>query len=662
MDGARGGLGADTSGGRCGIITARTGDRVGVGDAVQHMSESAEGTERPGSGPELPPVALDLPDTADGLRRYRRKAVFAVNASAAMLAAAVTLIVLSSRNEGLAATLAPPLVGLGLSVLVMGVLIRIRSRRMRRVLGSAPWVAHASVATPLGSGAAAVVLAGGPEGDELLVLAPRTVQWRYHLVSGPEGVLWWCGDARTGGVLAPPGGREVIWARPLGARKSRRILARPQVRNLPHRAVPEQPQPWPANADVNAGTGPTGHHFDQSSSADLAKRKRRPWWRGTFRYVLLVGFVAVALATVWSDQTDSDPQIDLTVISEQSDGTCVVRWTGPFDGRQHTGPYHCDPHRDPVLDDWESGFVVSSGPWKGDLYDYELRGTPTFSAIDTLGVGGLLLFLAGIVGGGVRVSRAARARRTRDREGTSYVRRSGAPVLRPTAREPGPPATLRYATFAAEGERQAGQRGPDPSMRRPNTDVRVAPWWRVRALLKISRILKAAIPLLYALGIGLGSWLWPGTFAGYIQIFAVASGLAGLVALHHALRDGIPYARRLSRHALAPYREVKRYVLLYELSGTGTDPLLLLFSADAGDDTPPEALLRLVAPGPDRHPWRGLPAPVGTAELRGRLDDPPLVVAWIDNRPYWPLEGYEELDLTVLETRRVLEDLLTARA
>ncbi|SCD40413.1 hypothetical protein GA0115241_10174 [Streptomyces sp. DpondAA-D4] len=400
------------------------------------------GTTGPGApAPPEPPdapawTALDLPGTAAGLGRARRHASYCVNAGLALLAAALTVVVASASAsaEELAAVLGPWCFSLGAGALGLGLWLRGRVRRMRRVLGSRPWTAHASVAVQRGGGSAAVVLAVGPDGDELLVLTPLTVQWRYHLLTDTAGVLWWCGDPRTGGVLAPPGGEELIRARPLGTRRARRTLDLPQVRALSHRPPPRPPRP------AAAGPGPAA---DRPASPWLTvppekparRRRRRPGL--TWLALLVAGLAGVVLATVWAERSESDPQIDLTVLSERSDGRCVVRWNDPFDHQRRTGPYRCDPARDPLLDDWETGFVVSYGPWKGDLYNAELEGTSAFTVMDTVGVGGLLCALVGLVGGAVHLIRRGRRaavgplppRRTR-----AWTRRPGGPG-RPT----GPP-------------------------------------------------------------------------------------------------------------------------------------------------------------------------------------------------------------------------------
>ncbi|WP_158791151.1 hypothetical protein [Streptomyces sp. NRRL WC-3549] len=627
------------------------------------QTPTASGTPESPTSPDSPEspdaparTALDLPGTAAGLGRARRHASYCVNAGLALLAAALTVVVASASAsaEELAAVLGPWCFSLGAGALGLGLWLRGRVRRMRQVLGSRPWTAYASVAVQRGGGSAAVVLAGGPRGDELLVLAPLTTQWRYHLLTDTAGVLWWCGDPRSGGVLAPPGGEELIRARPLGARRARRTLDLPQVRALSHRPSPRPPH-----------TTATGPHpaADRPGSPWLTVPPEKPARRRpglTWLALLVAGLAGVVLATVWAEQSESDPRIDLTVLSEQSDGRCVVRWDDPFDHQRRTGTYRCDPDRGPLLDDWETGFVVSYGPWKGDLYNADLEGTSAFAVMDTVGVGGLLCALVGLVGGAVRLIR---------RGGRAAVGPLSAPAYAGVAPLSGPPwvpggpgaPPLTYAVCAAAATRQAALRGPDAPPGRPGAGVRTGPWWRVPVLLKATGLTRVLFPLACPVGIGTLTLVRPGTVSGPVQVLAVVFGALGLYSLLRILRGGVPLARQLTRQADGPVAETPRYVLLEEPSGAGPDPVLLLFAADADDSAPPRGLLRLLAPGPRKRPWAGLPAPVGTAELRGRREEPFLPVPWIDGRPHWPADRYEELDLSDPETVRYLEELVPAR-
>ncbi|MFI5744876.1 hypothetical protein ACIBBE_02920 [Streptomyces sp. NPDC051644] len=636
----------------------------------------SDGADRPGAGAGAgavapasgavgaTPVALDLPETAEALERYRGSVRRWFGGGAAGVCAAVFIAVFVSGGS-----LFPTLGGFGGALLLGGAIVRSRARRMRRVLSAGPWVAHTSVTQQSGTSGAVVVLSG-PGPGELLALTPFTTQWRLHLLSSPAGVLWWCGDPRTGGVLAPPGGTELIWARPVRSRRARSVAARPQVVGLRTRPAPRQPQ-----ITVHGANGESADPAAPATESEV--RTRRPWWRGVFRWVLVVGCLLVALATGWSEASDHDPQVDLTVIAERSDGRCAVRWTDPFGGQKRTGLFHCHQYRGP-LEGWETGFVVSYPPFKGDLYDSELRGTSAFTATDIVGVGGLALVAAGAVGGAVRFVVRARRRRA------ERVPRHPLPDRPSTAagrdgRPDGEPSAGTYVAYTAVAERQARLRGPDPVKPRTVGDVRVGQevrWWRVPALRHIAGVGAPVFSLGYSGVIAVLSWVPDSDEVPVMmQGAAVLSAVFGLFMAWQTIRSGVPVARRLARAVVAPEPRIRRYALLYAGSGAGDGPLLVLFPAEGtaegvgagtgeafgekrtagsgempgeagegGQDARPEGLLRLLPPGPDKCPWAGLPAPAGTVELRGWLDGKPVVVAWIEGRPYWPADLYQNVD------------------
>ncbi|MCX4796527.1 hypothetical protein OG497_21120 [Streptomyces sp. NBC_01242] len=403
------------------------------------MSDGSGEADGPGTGAgavRSRPVALDLPGTADALERYRTSAWRWFGGGAVGVWSVVYIGVCLDGWPG-----SPTLGGFSGALLAGGALVRHRARQMRRVLGAGPWVAHSSVALQRGSSGAAVVLSG-PGTDELLPLAPSTPQWRFPLLNDPGGKLWWCGDPRKGGVLAPPGGTELIWAKPVRGRRARSIAARPQVSDLRTRPAPPQPQIATGAMSHAGGTDGTGDAYvtgamshaggtgDAYVTGDVGDagvvgaaeavtaaeaeaaatvpapvaqaRRRRPWWRGVFRWVFVLGCLLMALATWWSAASDDDPYVDLTVIGERGDGRCVVRWTDPFGGQERTGLFHCARYRASV-EGYESGFAVSYPPFKGDLYDLELRGTPAFVVTDVVGFSGLALIAFGAVGGVVRL-------------------------------------------------------------------------------------------------------------------------------------------------------------------------------------------------------------------------------------------------------------------
>ncbi|MFE3602262.1 hypothetical protein [Streptomyces sp. NPDC059142] len=638
-------------------------------------------------------VALDLPDTAEALSRYRAGASTWARVGPALLVG-VAVIALAARGRGLSwpEEVLPPLCGLAGFTTVLGLGSLRLARRMRSRLAAAPWTACAAVSVPRGPSGGTVVLRDPVTGD-LWPLAVIAVQQRYQLVEpGPGGVLWWCGDPRTGGVIAPPGGAELIWTRALRGEGARRRRVRAAVgRGVLERPVPRQPQdgsgplpaqtaaPVPQAAPVPATLSPV------PSVPSFSSALRR---KGVFRWVLLAGAIALGVGIASSEAAERDPQIDLTVVDERSDGACTVRWTEPWSGARREGAYHCDPDRDPLLHDWETGWLVSYGPWKGELYDAEWRGTIANEVNDVVFLAGAVLVLAGLAGGGVRLLRRrdeapgdGRGARGGDRptlaafsspsSASPAVPRPRAPVSlakagdrpagappadgRPAGADPGAPVVFTYAALATEARRWAVPTAAGGRYRRPDRDIREVPWWRVRTLRELSSLTAVLQSAGVAAGVGL-LWLIPGEEMPWLTLLmGAACTAAGLTALFRLVRRDLPTVRTLVRAALAPVPVPKRYVLLDDPYGAG--PVLLFFPAHGGDDDLPEALLGVLPPGTARRPWLGLPATTGEAELRGWLDPSPAVVPRIEGRALWPRHPYEEINPNDPAIRAYLEQL-----
>lgn len=145
-----------------------------------------------------------------------------------------------------------------------------------------------------------------------------------------------------------------------------------------------------------------------------AAMRRRP----IFRWVVAAGLLLVVLGfVVWETGPEYPEleQVEFTVLEEEPDGTCAVRWTDPYGAGQRTGPYHCDPDRDPLLKGtsesdggslgWDTGFVVAEGELKGELYDPDMDAAAdrAVEVSDALTVAGLMVTFAGLVCGGVRI-------------------------------------------------------------------------------------------------------------------------------------------------------------------------------------------------------------------------------------------------------------------
>ncbi|MEU1281053.1 hypothetical protein [Streptomyces sp. NPDC005805] len=180
----------------------------------------------------VPAPAPADPRTAGALRAYRRRAGRLV-LGGALVAVAVAAAMAAGVAEPVGQLMAP-VITFSLMACAIGLGSLAVARRMAAALGAGPWRACAARAVPQGLQAAGVVLAD-PVTGELLPLRVVALQQRYPVADpGPAGVLWWCGDARRGGVLAPPGGGSLIWARPVRGRRERLRYARvAEARGMP---------------------------------------------------------------------------------------------------------------------------------------------------------------------------------------------------------------------------------------------------------------------------------------------------------------------------------------------------------------------------------------------------------------------------------------------
>ncbi|MFE1271612.1 hypothetical protein [Streptomyces sp. NPDC058758] len=604
--------------------------------------------------------ALDLRETAGALEAYRRSGVRKTAGGGVLLA-----LSLGIASSGSGPAWQEDLVGwlavLGVTGLVLGTVNLAYARRFRRVLGAGAWSAHAAVPVARSWTSEAVVLSHGPGGDELWPLAVVATRPRWEPLRPARGaVMWWCGDPAAGGVLAPPGGGALVWTRPVRGRKGRRrLVERAAGEGLAGMPVPVQPQPAPAPG-ADPGAAPGAAPGPVPGPEEERRKERLRLLTGRWRWLVVASALVLALSWSWAGAAETDPQVDLTVLSEEADGGCVVRWKDPWDGSERSGPFHCDPTRDPLLvGTWESAFVVSYGPWKGDLYGYDAEGarhgSQALGAVDTIGlasVGGVLL---GLVAGWAtfwnrwhRRRRAAReAREGRGgRAAASTAPSTAGPAGTPRAGAPsaGAPSLPSYARLAAQAERQAV---PQPGPPRPEADVREAPWWRVRSLRRWAGVRGLLLLPAFLAGAVVAGFVVPPDPASAIP--AVAAGvLLAVLLVRNAFRfltAGLPAVRLVVRAATAPVPVVRRYALLHDPYGGG--PVLVLFPGHGGDDDLPEGVLELAAPGPPKRPWRGLPAePTGTVELRGWLDraddGDPFVVAWHEGRALWPAAPYRE--------------------
>lgn len=139
----------------------------------------------------------------------------------------------------------------------------------------------------------------------------------------------------------------------------------------------------------------------------------RAWWSRWCGVVAGLALIGLAVALAGSTPLPELRQIDLTVLSEEPDGRCQVRWRDPYAARDCEGAYWCDPDRDALLKGaaydpetgfgWYTGWVLAEGERKGDLYsldEYEDTGANIGGYLIGLG---LLVTYGGLHGAGLRV-------------------------------------------------------------------------------------------------------------------------------------------------------------------------------------------------------------------------------------------------------------------
>ncbi|MEU4093219.1 hypothetical protein [Streptomyces sp. NPDC026673] len=111
-----------------------------------------------------------------------------------------------------------------LTTALFGLCLVFNAARMRRRLRRHPWRSYpVSVRPPRLAGP--VVRLRPSDGDKVFVQAVVSLNFRWHLVQG-SATLWFCGFPGRGGVLAPPGGAPLLWARRIRIPYARRRLER----------------------------------------------------------------------------------------------------------------------------------------------------------------------------------------------------------------------------------------------------------------------------------------------------------------------------------------------------------------------------------------------------------------------------------------------------
>ncbi|MER7517182.1 hypothetical protein [Streptomyces sp. NPDC126499] len=328
-------------------------------------------------------AAFDVPGVPGALGRYRERARGWVVGG--VLAIAVAAWQPAHRwGTVWAFAVAPVFLVLGLAAGAVGLRSLSLGRRMGEALRSGSWSAYPAVLVPRGPKPAGVVLTD-PVSGEARPLLVRALPWRRRLARpGAGGELWWCGAPGGGGVLTAPGGGGLVWAEPVredGARGLRAGRAADPGREAPSGAVPPGPDP-------------------------VESRRSR----GVWRWVVLVGVLALGFARLCAESAKEDPRVEVLVLERGPGDSCTVAWTDPFDGRPRSGPFRCapapEPGPEPGPDVWsrpydgrQTGYVVSYGFWEGELYNADREGTSAFRDAEALRVLGAVTLLVGLAGG-----------------------------------------------------------------------------------------------------------------------------------------------------------------------------------------------------------------------------------------------------------------------
>ncbi|BAU84373.1 hypothetical protein SLA_3464 [Streptomyces laurentii] len=574
------------------------------------MSEGSEST-----GDTHRATALDLPETKAALAAYQARARQSAGGGAlSVIAGAVLFATLG--DDGLGGDVATGCVMVGVLAIVLGLFSLAAARRMRHALDAGPWIAYPALIVPRGTFAAKIVL-GDPATGSAFPLVIRTIQQRYDLAQpDASGVMWWCGDPLRGGVLSQPGGGSLVWTAPVrGARARRLTVGWATEGGLLGRPVPVQPQ---------AGSLPPGVSLRKAAPPTASRRRRT----GVWRWVVLLS-AAVLGTGIWFEQAArNDPAVDVTIRSVRPDHSCTVTWQDPFDGVTRTGPFRCADDADPDAYRWDSAFVVSYGPWKGEIYPVVERGDYISDAEDSvvmMELGGMLALLVGLVGGTVSFVRRRRLRRL------GPVPLGPVPLAAPAGHTPAPAPEVTYALLASRvwtGKRPRRPRRPEPDFRQG------VPWWRVPTLRRASGLSAFLIGLVAAPFMVAAAWFEEGfqirLGCAFVLIGTVVNGI-------RFVRSGRPAVRLFARAAAAPVPVPKRYVLLGHQGSSA--PFLAVFPAHGGPDDRPEGLLRLL-------PYNLPDAPTGSLELRGWLDlavdGSPVVMTRADGRALWPMDLYLE--------------------
>jgi hypothetical protein len=183
-----------------------------------------------------PATALPIPifdEPALRNQATRRALVSYVGRAVAVLLAARAELVVAKWLEDPPAGENPSgwLAALGLFAFCFGLLRLLNAARMWWWLRKHPWTAWRCQARLIrrsrfaNRGSAQLLLHRGDDAGHVLSVISTTWRWR-ALQACDDGVMWMAGDPGRGGVVAPPGGRQLVSVRRTTPAKMRERLRR----------------------------------------------------------------------------------------------------------------------------------------------------------------------------------------------------------------------------------------------------------------------------------------------------------------------------------------------------------------------------------------------------------------------------------------------------
>lgn len=158
--------------------------------------------------------ALRDGDTHEALRAFRRRSLAMTGIGIASEVLGSTLLVIAGFPEnGPVYWLVILLIGGGVVPLLGGVVALVNSLRMAAALAHHAWqvlpMRYGEVGVgPLPNGQPTLLI--GDEGKDVLSLV--SFNWRWPTFATLD-TIWFAGDLRRGGVVSPPGGTYLAWAR-----------------------------------------------------------------------------------------------------------------------------------------------------------------------------------------------------------------------------------------------------------------------------------------------------------------------------------------------------------------------------------------------------------------------------------------------------------------